>query len=69
MGKRSVAQDGLPFGKHKRAFLYRGVPDYSNLISLEASGEQIERLPNIHDDRGQMLVMGKFIHLANITRY
>jgi len=57
VGTGSVAQDRLPFGKHKRAFLYRGVPDYSNIISLEASGEQIERLPNIRDERGRMLVM------------
>lgn len=31
--------------------------DYQNIISLEASGDQIERLPNTGDERGRMLVM------------
>ncbi|OJD20255.1 hypothetical protein ACJ73_08414 [Blastomyces percursus] len=49
----------LPFGRHERAVLHKGVPDYSNIISSEASGHRIERLPEICDEHGQMLVMGK----------
>jgi hypothetical protein len=55
-----LSREKLQFGKHERAFLYKGIPDYKNTISLEASGEKIERLPNIHDERGQTLVMGNF---------
>lgn len=57
--KGQLAQNKLPFGKHKRAFLYQSVPDYRNIISLEVSGDLIERLPNIRDKRGETLVMGK----------
>lgn len=51
--------DKFPFGKHERAFLYQGVPDYEKIISLEASGDKIGRLPMIRDEQGQMLVMSK----------
>ncbi|OJD16150.1 hypothetical protein ACJ73_08908, partial [Blastomyces percursus] len=44
---------------HERAVLHKSVPDYSNIISSEASGNRIERLPEICDEHGQMLVMGK----------
>lgn len=57
-----MACDKIPFGKHKRAFLYQGVLDYKNIISLEASGDKIKRLPIIQDEHGQMLVMGKTLH-------
>ncbi|BAE66179.1 unnamed protein product [Aspergillus oryzae RIB40] len=53
-----LERNKVPFGQHKRVFLYQGVPDYRNVISLEASGEQIERLPNIRDEQGRTLVMG-----------
>lgn len=49
----------MPFGKHERAFLYQGAPDYPQIISEEVSGEKIERLPNIRDDRGKPLLIGK----------
>lgn len=49
----------LPFGKHERAFLYQGIPDYQNIVSSEASGDQIKRLLNIRDEHGRMLVIGK----------
>lgn len=58
MGRGPLAHDKLPFGKHERAFLYQGAPDYSSIIPMEVSGEKIERLPNIRDDRGQMLLIG-----------
>jgi hypothetical protein len=35
------------------------VPDYQSIISLEASGDQVERLPNTWDEQGRTLVMGK----------
>lgn len=60
-------RDELRFGKNKRVFLYQGTPNYRNTISLEASGALIERLPNICDKRGEMLVMGKAI--ATIELY
>lgn len=49
----------LPFGKHERATLYQGVPDYASVVSSELSGENIDKLCPVRDDRGQMLVMGK----------
>jgi hypothetical protein len=54
-----LRQHQTPFGEYKRATLYEGCPIYRDLIAQEASGEQIERLPNIEDKRGKMLVMGK----------
>ncbi|KAL2846614.1 hypothetical protein BJY01DRAFT_173064 [Aspergillus pseudoustus] len=55
-------RDGLepnrfPFGKHDRVCLYQAHPDYQNIVSLEASGDQIERLPNVRDKQGRTLVM------------
>ncbi|KAL4931872.1 ferric reductase family protein [Aspergillus undulatus] len=55
-------RDGLepnrfPFGEHDRVCLYQGPPDYQNIVSVEASGDQIERLPNIRDKQGKTLVM------------
>lgn len=40
--------------------------DYQNIISLEASGDQIERLPNTGDERGRMLVMGKPFRIPHV---
>lgn len=56
-----LEQNKLPFGQHERVYLYRSVPDYDSIISLKASGDQIERLPNIRDEHGQTLVMGKVL--------
>ncbi|KAL3439934.1 hypothetical protein BJX65DRAFT_317238 [Aspergillus insuetus] len=47
----------LPFGEHDRVCLYQGLPDYQNIVSLEASGGQIKRLPNVWDKQGRTLVM------------
>ncbi|CEO59625.1 hypothetical protein PMG11_04294 [Penicillium brasilianum] len=52
-----LAHNRTPVGKHDRACFYQGMPDYHHIVSLEASGSQIERLPNIRDERGQTLVM------------
>jgi hypothetical protein len=54
-----IEQNGMPLGKHKRVYIYHGVPDYRSIISLEASGDKVERLPNIWDEQGRTLVMGK----------
>ncbi|THC89316.1 hypothetical protein EYZ11_011243 [Aspergillus tanneri] len=56
-----LEQNKLPFGQHKRVSLYQGTPDCGSIISLEASGDQIERLPNIRDEQGRTLVMGKVL--------
>ncbi|KAL4801665.1 hypothetical protein BDV18DRAFT_148500 [Aspergillus unguis] len=55
--EHGLMQDKLPFGKHQRACLYQGRPHFESLISEEASGKLIERLPNIRDEQGQLLVM------------
>ncbi|KAJ6102608.1 hypothetical protein N7486_005035 [Penicillium sp. IBT 16267x] len=53
----SLVKEKLPFGKHGRAFLFEGTPDYSQIIADEVSGKRIERLPNIQDDRGKALLI------------
>ncbi|GLA67435.1 hypothetical protein AtubIFM54640_010754 [Aspergillus tubingensis] len=55
--RRGLEQKQVPFGEHERACLYQGVPDYQQIIALEASCEEIERLSNIQDDRGRLLVL------------
>lgn len=62
-----VAGLKTPFGKHDRVCFYQGVPDFRSIISLEASGDQIERLPNTRDEQGGTLVMGKDINLLLLT--
>lgn len=62
-----LKQDKLPFGKHERACLCRGIPHYESLVSLESSGKLIERLPNIRDEQGRLLVMGKFRWTCHVT--
>lgn len=48
-----------PFGKHHRATVYGGTPDYEQIISAEVSGDYIARLPNTHEEKGKLLVMSK----------
>ncbi|KAL4918127.1 hypothetical protein BDW62DRAFT_210819 [Aspergillus aurantiobrunneus] len=43
-----IEQNRLPFGRHKRVYIYQ-----------EASGDQVERLPNTWDEQGRILVMGE----------
>ena len=57
--ENGLAHNKIPFGEHERVCLYQGVPDYRSIMSLEASGDQIERLPNIRDEQGQTLVIGR----------
>ena len=54
-----IERNGLPFGRHKRVYIYQEVPDWQSIISLEASGDQVERLPNTWDEQGRTLVMGE----------
>ncbi|KAJ5642331.1 hypothetical protein N7490_006331 [Penicillium lividum] len=68
----SLVKEKLPFGKHGRAFLFEGTPDYPQIIADEVSGKRIERLPNIQDDRGEALLIGnvlpmKILAIANIV--
>ncbi|KAJ5183238.1 hypothetical protein N7492_000854 [Penicillium capsulatum] len=55
--RNGLGHKKLPFGQHERVYLYQGVPDYQSIISLEASGTQIERLPNMWDEQGRMLIL------------
>ncbi|CAG7933056.1 unnamed protein product [Penicillium olsonii] len=52
-------------GKHESVCYYQGVPDYRKIISTEASGSQIERLPNTPDEPGRTLVM---VSAADVLR-
>ncbi|KAJ5737271.1 uncharacterized protein N7483_002503 [Penicillium malachiteum] len=59
----------IPFGRHERAFLYQGVPDYSSIISGEVSGENIDKTSRIRDTQGKLLIMGQVRdRLRNIIR-
>jgi hypothetical protein len=55
----SIAGNGRPFGEHRRAIIYNGVPDYDNIISAEASGEHIDRVSNTQEEIGKLLVMSE----------
>lgn len=61
------AREKLPFGKHERAALYQGAPDYATVVSTELSREKIEKFSPIRDDHGQVLLIGKmpFVHLTS----
>ncbi|KAI3014542.1 hypothetical protein CBS147347_11448 [Aspergillus niger] len=52
-----LEQNTFSVGRHKRVRIYREVPNYRSIISLETSGELIKRLPNTCDQRGETLVM------------
>ncbi|KAL4868637.1 hypothetical protein BDV12DRAFT_209082 [Aspergillus spectabilis] len=41
-----LEQNKLPFGRHKRVYIYQEAPDYQSIISLEATGDRVKRLPN-----------------------
>lgn len=41
--------------------MYQGSPDYQQMISLETSGDLIERHLDIPDKCGDALVMGKLV--------
>ncbi|QKX64378.1 uncharacterized protein TRUGW13939_11552 [Talaromyces rugulosus] len=53
----STEDDKRSFGKHNRAFLYKGKPSYDQIISAEASGDYIERVSNTQEEIGDMLVL------------
>lgn len=58
-----MIEHGKPFGQHRRATVFNGKPRYEEIISEEASGRNIKRLANTHEDRGEVLVMGKSLTL------
>ncbi|EQL28308.1 hypothetical protein BDFG_08925 [Blastomyces dermatitidis ATCC 26199] len=71
MESSTKVEDEKPFGKHKRAMLYHNQPNYGEIISSEVSGDYIPRLPNIHEERGRLLVMASDElrdHLQEIVR-
>ncbi|CAG8410965.1 unnamed protein product [Penicillium salamii] len=45
----------LLFGRHDRAFLYGGLPDYDAIISSEASGKVIQGSSVVRDEHGRTL--------------
>ncbi|KAH8435397.1 ferric reductase family protein [Aspergillus melleus] len=47
----------LPVGDKSKVFMYQGSPDYQQMISLETSGDLIERHSDIPDKCGDALVM------------
>ena len=51
--------NGKPFGKHHRATVYGGTPNYEQIVSAEVSGDYIARLPSTHEEKGKLLVMSK----------
>jgi len=55
----STKDNKRSFGKHNRAFLYKGKPNYDQIISAEASGDYIERVSNTQEEIGDMLVLGE----------
>ncbi|EAA64355.1 hypothetical protein AN9023.2 [Aspergillus nidulans FGSC A4] len=50
-------REKLLFGKHERATLYQGAPDYATVVSTELSREKIEKLSPIRDNQGQVLLI------------
>lgn len=59
-------ENGQPFGDHRRAIIYNTAPDYEEIVSAEASGDHITRLPNTQEERGKLLVMGKLRSFCTI---
>ncbi|CAG8364277.1 unnamed protein product [Penicillium salamii] len=47
----------LLFGRHDRAFLHQGVPNYETIISSEVSGKGIQGSSTVRDKHGRALVM------------
>lgn len=55
-----------PFGKHHRATVYSGSPNYEDIVSANVSGDYITSLPNTHEKKGKLLVMSR---LHDLTSY
>ncbi|PGG99692.1 hypothetical protein AJ80_09306 [Polytolypa hystricis UAMH7299] len=49
--------DRMPFGKHERAVICRGLADIPKIVQTEIDGGYIERLPDVQEERGEVLVM------------
>ncbi|KAL5335649.1 hypothetical protein BJX70DRAFT_390564 [Aspergillus crustosus] len=45
------------FGKHHRAVIYNGSPEYEAIMLAEVSGDYIPRVSNTQEERGKVLVM------------
>ncbi|OQD76716.1 hypothetical protein PENANT_c125G07499 [Penicillium antarcticum] len=57
VASNQMIEHGKPFGQYRRATVFNGKPRYDEIILEEASGRNIKRLPNTHEDRGEVLVM------------
>ena len=65
VASNQIIEHGKPFGQYRRATVFNRKPRYNKIISEEASGRNIKRLPNTYEDRGKVLVIGKSITLNN----
>ena len=63
-----MAGDELSFGNHKRAVVYKGAANLREIVQAEMSGQYIERIPNVQEERGDTLVMGKGSRTCSVTR-
>lgn len=62
MESGEIPADRVPFGGHKRAIICKGSADIQSILQAEIAGECIERLPDVQEERGEVLVMGKNPH-------
>jgi hypothetical protein len=68
VASNEMIEHGKPFGQHRRAIMFNGRPHYEEIIAEEASGRNIKRLANMHQDRGEVLVIGK-LYTSNHKTY
>jgi hypothetical protein len=54
----------VPFGR--RAIVYSGTADLTTILQEEAEGKYIKRVQEETEERGGMLVMGKFSSLIKV---
>jgi hypothetical protein len=66
---KTKAVKGKPFGEHHRATIYNGFPDYNSIISIEASGEHIDRVSDSQEERGKLLVLSELVPLVSAVSY
>ncbi|KAI1919977.1 hypothetical protein LOZ65_004256 [Ophidiomyces ophidiicola] len=52
-----MAADETLFGAHKRAMVHYGPVDIQGVLEAEIAGEHIRQLPNVQEERGELLVM------------
>jgi hypothetical protein len=58
-------KDKMQFRDHKHAVLYKGDANFLDIIQVEVSGDNIERLPGTWEEQGKLLVIGQ--SCSNLT--